>query len=389
MKKIETTISRSLISLLVFLSFFSPICTQSLVLDWKVETDGKIVASPVANDHLVFLGNEKGVFMAFKIETGELAWKVETGGNIQAKALLFNDLVFFESANIFYALQQDTGKEIWNYPLKASPEKFSYSGKEYLYKLDPFDDKRSSGYLYNGRVYVGSANGKIVGLRATTGDLEFSIQANDNAPIRSSPIIENDKLYFGDWNGIVYCYDLQQEQFRWTKNTYRDKPYATFGGIASEFCLYKGMLFFGARNPMMNVLWMDDGQKEWTFTDPDGGWMIGDPVIFQDTLYIGGSDNFSMLAFNPSVGKLIWKTKRSRNIYGKPIVTQDWVIYGGGHSYDPKASGELVVLKRLDGKTISSFETTSSVFSSPILIEDEMIIAGSIDGTVYAVSIEK
>ncbi len=113
---------------------------------------------------------------------------------------------------------------------------------------------------------------------------------------------------------------------------------------------------------MMNVLWLEDGQKEWTYTDPDGGWIIGDPVIYKDTLYIGGSDNFSMLAFHPSDGRPIWKTKRAKNIYGKPIVTKDWVIYGGGHSYDPKATGELVVLNRSNGAAITHFETTSSVF---------------------------
>ena len=110
-------------------------------------------------------------------------------------------------------------------------------------------------------------------------------------------------------------------------------------GIASEFVIYGDKLFFGARNPMLNVLLRNDGQKEWTYTDEDGGWIIGDPVIYNDTLYIGGSDNFSILALNASDGRRLWQTKRSKNIYTKPIVNQDLVIYTGGNSYNPKDSG--------------------------------------------------
>ena len=373
---------------LIFLSF-SNLYAQSLTLKWKLETSGKIVAGPVANDQLAFIGNEKGAFMAINHKIGELAWKLETKGNIQSKALLFDNLVFFESANVFYAVEQETGKEVWSYRLNAPAEKFTYAEKEYLYKLDPFDDKRSSGYLFKDRIYVGCSNGQVIGLNIKTGNLEFSIESIDSSPIRSSPIVENDQLYFGDWNGVIYRYDLKEEQFIWSKNTYREKPYATFGGIASEFKSYQGKLFYGARNHMMNVLWLEDGQKEWTYTDPDGGWMIGDPEIRNDTLYIGGSDNFSMLAFNPADGKPLWKTKRSKNIYCKPIVTEDWVIFGAGHSYDPRVTGELVVLNRSNGETIAHYETASSVFSSPIITNHELIIFGSSDGLIYALNLEE
>ena len=100
-----------------------------------METSGKVVGGIVTNDRLAFVGNEKGAFMAIKLETGELEWKIETSGNIQSTPLLFDDLVFFESANIFYVLKQDTGKEVWNYRLNIPAEKYMDAGKEYLYKI--------------------------------------------------------------------------------------------------------------------------------------------------------------------------------------------------------------------------------------------------------------
>ena len=362
---------------------------QSIELKWKVQTSGKILAGPVTNDKLSFVGNEKGTFMAIQLKNGEIKWEHETNGNIQATALLYENMVFFESANVFYALKQSTGKEVWTHKLESPAEKFSdSSGKDHLYKLDPFDDKRSAGFLYDNLIYIGCSNGQVLGLNSKTGNLEFSISAKDDSPIRSSPMVAEDKLYFGDWNGVVYCYDLIEKRFVWSKPTYSEKPYATFGGIATEFKSYKGKLFFGARNPMLHVLRLEDGQEEWTYSDPDGGWIIGDPVLYNDTLYIGGSDNFSMLAFNPDNGSPLWKTRRTKNIYGKALVTEDFVIYGGGNSYDPKDTGELVVLDRSNGNLISYFETSSSVFSSPVLSKSGLIVFGSNDGIIYALQVK-
>ena len=361
---------------------------QSLQLDWKIETGKKIVAPPALDDEHVFIGNESGTFFAIDQHSGEILWQVETGGNIQGRAVLNDEHIFFESANTFYALNKTDGKEIWQYTLNMSPEKFSYADKDFLFKLDFFDDKRSSGIIHKGIFYAGTSNGKVIGLNSKTGELEFSINSNNNSPVRSTPLIHEDQLFFGDWNGIVYCFDLNSNSFLWQKSTYREKPYDTFGGIASEFLVYKGKLFFGARNPMFNVLWKDDGQKEWTYTDPDGGWLIGDPVIYSDTLYVGGSDNFAMLALSPSDGRLLWKNQRSKNIYVKPIVSKEYIIYPGGNSYDPRDTGEIVILDRFTGETITSFETPYGVFSAPAWTEEGQIIFGSLDGAIYSLKLE-
>jgi len=82
---------------------------QSLELNWSLQTEGRIVAGPVIDESKAYVGNEKGKFLAIDLTTGQPVWEVETAGNIQAKAVLVNDLVFFESANTFYALNQENG----------------------------------------------------------------------------------------------------------------------------------------------------------------------------------------------------------------------------------------------------------------------------------------
>ncbi|NNF36513.1 MAG: PQQ-binding-like beta-propeller repeat protein [Saprospiraceae bacterium] len=354
---------------------------------WKLETNSKILGGPVNDDQNIYVGNEGGDFYSIDLKNGKINWKFETDGKVQAKALLINNIVFFESGNTYYALNKHEGALIWKYDLGKEAEKFTYSGVDYLYILDPYDDKHASAIVYDELIYTGTSHGEVLGFHINSGEVLFKITLSGNVPIRSTPLIQEGRIYIGDWNGVVYCYDIESKLLRWKKRTYRKKPYATFGGIASEFIIHKGKLFFGARNHMLNVLWTEDGQKEWTYTDPNGGWLISDPVVMNDTLYVGGSDNFSMLALDANDGRLLWTCTRKKNIYAKASVTTDWVIYGGGNSYDPKDTGELVILNRKDGNVLDVFQTSSSVFSAPLLIKNKSVIFGSNDGTIYSLSI--
>jgi outer membrane protein assembly factor BamB len=362
--------------------------SQSLNLDWTFQTSDGILASPLIQDETIFVGNEKGDFYAIDLQGNE-RWKVETGGNIQAKAKWVDGNIFFESANVFYLVNAENGKQVWKFDPGMKPFIFNYDGKEFRYKIDPYDDKRSTAFLDQGTIYVGCGNGKVYGLNAKTGKIDFEYQIEGNSPVRSSPLVEDGKLYFGGWNGFVYCYSLTDKKLLWKKKTYRgEKPYGTFGGIVSEFLIHNGLLYFGARNHMLNVLEASTGEKDWTYTDKNGGWIIGDPVIYNDTLYMGGSDNFTMYAFGIRWGNPLWAHNNgTQNIYTKPVVTKDWLIYTAGSGYNPAASGAVFLLERMTGKEVAKYETPMTSLSSPAMAGDQVVF-GCYDGKIYSVKIE-
>ncbi|MGK7389135.1 MAG: outer membrane protein assembly factor BamB family protein [Candidatus Cyclobacteriaceae bacterium M2_1C_046] len=362
------------------------LCAQQLKEAWRFETGSKIIAAAVVDEENIYMGNTAGNFYAIERETGKKKWSFQTPGKIQSKALIINDMVFFESGHSYYALDKSDGSLIWDKVIDDAPEKYTSKEKEILYELDPFDDKHSSPSLYRNVIYVGTGTGKVLGLDPGSGEVILEINTEGNAPVRSTPFIENDVLYFGDWNGLLYAYSLTTNENLWKRSTYRKKPYATFGGLASEFVSYKGNLIFGARNPMLNVVRLENGEKEWTYTDPIGSWIIGDPVIYNDTLYIAGSDNFSIFAFNPYDGRLIWQNIREKNIYSKPVVTDKLVIFTSGESYNPEGSGELVVLNRKNGELITHVEIPKGSFASPVM-KDNFLYFGSNEGVFYCLKL--
>lgn len=379
----------SLMLLALMSCFLVPVNAQKLALNWKFKTKGAVLASPTLQNDKVYVGDQSGVFYCIGLSDGELIWKRDIGGTIQSKALLVEKMVVFESANLIYALNSASGQEIWHFDPKMEPKTFNYKGKKYHYKIDPFDDKRSGIVHHDGVLYFGGSNGVLYGLDHRTGKEVFSIHSDAHSPIRSTPFTKDDRLYYGDWDGKVYCYDLKNDEYAWKKKTYRyQKPYNTFGGVVSEFALNNGLLFFGARNYTYNVLLAENGEKEWTYTDQKGGWIIGDPVVRKDTLYVGGSDNFTMYAFDPEIGRIYWSQTRKKNIYTKPVVTSEWLAYTSGNGYDPNDVGELVLVKRSDGKFLDSFETTKGIFSSPAY-QNGKLVFGCYDNNVYSLKLIK
>lgn len=349
------------------------ISAQSLKEGWKFQTEDRVLSSPVVAGSTVFIGSEDGNFYALNKQTGKERWRFNTRGRIQSTATVYNSIVFFESGNVFYALDKATGKQLW---------KYDPGNALWGYKIDPYDDKRSRAIVYEGVFYVGSSLGAVLALDAETGELKRTIRSEYGFSVRSSPYVAEGILYFGDWAGQVYAYSLTQGELLWKKRTYDEKAYETFGGIASELLVDKNRLYFGARNPELKAIDLGTKEYAWTYKDSTGGWIIGDPVIDEEVLYIGGSDNLKMFAFNLADGSVKWTFDSELNVYARPVVTADHVIFTAGNAYKPDAPGKLFVLNKVDGSLLTSYEIPKACFSSPAW-DGQQLYFGAYDGKVY------
>ncbi len=366
---------KTTLSFLILLGSIFTVNSQQLQLEWKFKTNDKVLAPPAIENETIYIGGEDGNFYALNASDGKELWRFNTRGRIQAKATLHGDKVIFESGNIFYALSKQTGEQIWKYDPGSAL---------WGYKIDPWDDKRSSGVVHRGIFYSGSSLGGVIGLDVKTGERKKLISSEYGSPIRTTPMIADERLFFGDWAGKLYAYSLEQEKLLWKKTTYEKKLYDSFGGIVSEIMLYNGKLYFGARNHNLQVMESIDGEMAWTYADSTGGWIIGDPVIEDNTLYMGGSDNLSMFAFNPDDGTLNWKFKAGQNIYTKPVVVGNYLVFTTGNGYKIREPGNLFVVNKNTGKLVTKMELPQASFSSPAT-DGKLIYFGDYDGYVYAV----
>src|SRR5262245_32549864 len=62
-------------------------------LQWRVPTDGDVIATPVVASGVVFVGSGSGVMYALDERTGDARWSVNLASPIQSSAAVANGLV--------------------------------------------------------------------------------------------------------------------------------------------------------------------------------------------------------------------------------------------------------------------------------------------------------
>jgi outer membrane protein assembly factor BamB len=237
--------------------------------EWTFPTKGKVHATPLILNDVVYIGSFDGHFYALNARNGHLNWKFKTVGDqyfpkgeIQ-KGAAFNQSIIFGSRDYnIYALNPKTGTGMWNMKEQGSwiiATPLVYNGNLYFgtsdshrfYCMDASSGKvkweiplnmrvYGSASVVDGHIVFGCFNGKLYFVNAETGAIvttyqpeeiksyystiydasehfrsDFELYGADYlnsekrimklGAILSTPLVENNIVYWGDANGYVYA----------------------------------------------------------------------------------------------------------------------------------------------------------------------------------------
>jgi outer membrane protein assembly factor BamB len=345
-------------------------------------TGNRILSHPVIYQDLIYFGSNDSTFYAVDLNTGIEKWSIPTGAAVKSSAAIEGSILYFSSGNRFYALDKRSGEETWTYEI----ESLVLSGDP-----DPWDYHHGAPVINEDKVYFGKENGMLYCFDAHRGDLEYEWLTIDSAAIKCTPVVKNDILYFGDWNGRVYAFDLVARDTLWTYRTYPQQLYPTFGQLNTRFVIHDSLLVFGARNPELQVVNINTGKRVWSYIEQNGGWISGDPMISGDTLFIGGSDCHKLFAFNVRTGELYWSYEFNLNNFSRPMIKGNYVLFTAGDAYaylrSNSGKGYLYALNKMNGTIINFSRTGGNAFTDPVASGNKLYL-GSDDGHIYAVDME-
>jgi len=92
---------------------------------WRFQTGG-FIARLLVRDGVIYFGSEDAHFYAVDAETGREIWRVRTGASIYDEAKITGNLVCFGGWDCnYYALELKTGKEVWRF--QSSSQQISYA----------------------------------------------------------------------------------------------------------------------------------------------------------------------------------------------------------------------------------------------------------------------
>lgn len=295
---------------------------------------------------------------------------------------------YIAAGQAVYAVDLQTGTEIWRYPQKASASSLFYAApvltpdgqlviggygsgtKHILSSLNPGTGAANS-WVFD------QAHDRYIGAVLVLNDMIYAPNADYNlyalslqgAPqsrwpfkadqgIWAAPVTDGQRIYFGTLGRNVYAVDVKTGQQVW------DTPLD--GAILGSPVLGNGLLFTGTYGGTVYALDKTSGKIKWK--TPASSWIWSGPVLDGGTLYFGdGSGTFYSLSAVD--GTQNWQKKLSSAVVGSPLVNGGNIIVGteAGNLYVFDNAGNQIRTTALDGK----------LYASPVAAGDLILVAST------------
>jgi outer membrane protein assembly factor BamB len=269
----------------------------------------------------------------------------------------------------------------------------------------------SSPAVAGGMLYIGSDNGKVYALNATTGALKWGVATG--GAVKSSPAVAGNVVYVGSEDGKVYALNVANGSAKWTDDLSSLEP----AGFDSAPIVYGGKVYIGGRSANVYALDATTGFADWAVPGSCGGW--SSTALTNNVVYVNDLCDGILHALSSSTGAQLWT--QSPGGFSPPTVGNG-VVYTGGlgefsgisaangnvrwndngsfsddnFSTAALANGvvyvgtsltdsNLYALSASTGTLTWTFKTAGQIFSSPA-VADGVVYVGSNDANVYAVS---
>jgi outer membrane protein assembly factor BamB len=289
--------------------------TELPKVKWKIKS-GPIFGSPVIDGNTVFYASQDSALHAVDLANGKEKWRFSFFGASRSTPYIINDNVFVISEDgLLYNVNKNTGKLIWQF---VTPQ--GVLGER---KYDRADYYQSSPIVQNDKVYFGMGDYLYV-VNASSGTIAWNFKAGNL--VHTKPAISNDKVIFGSYDGNVYALNNQTGSLIWKFKTVGQR-YFPNGEVMGSPVVSKNQVFIGARDYNFYAIEVNTGYCHWNKQFPKG-WALSATILKDSVLYLGTSDDYVMIAMDPRFGTESWRTVVKYNIFGGMALSESMGYVG-------------------------------------------------------------
>ena len=239
------------------------------------------------------------------------AWSFTSGAPIETSPAVVDAVAYLaDNSGGVYAVSVRTGMQLWMHQVAGSAAVDS----------SPAVDLTTT----NGSVVFGTAAGSVVALRATDGEVKWSVSLGSSA-IESSPAIANGVVYVGSDSGTLYALNELNGSVIW---------HASLGSaIHSSPAVDAGanLVVVGDDAGKIVALSTDNGATLWT--SATGGPVVATPIVSAGAVFVGSGDG-KLYRLNESSGARVWTTALTGPITASPALLGATLFVGdqNGHA---------------------------------------------------------
>jgi outer membrane protein assembly factor BamB len=344
---------------------------------WTFDAGSPLWAGATCAAGRVYAGGDDGRLHALDAATGEERWGFAAGGPIRTRATFADGSLYFQADDGWlYKLDAAGGKQVWR----------TLVTDKKIERL-PFDDPKSRYDRFgadvtvaDGRLYVGTHDGRVLALEPSAGQKVWEFAAGDS--VLGAPAAADGRVFFGSFDGSVYALDAATGALVWKRDTH--------GAVVSTPAVADGRVVVGNRSYDLVALDESSGEPAWTrylwFS-----WVESSATIRDRVAYVGSSDAAALYAFDVRTGQRQWKTDVYGWAWGQPAVTSERVYVGTASQkgYLAGHQGLLVAVERASGHPVWYYaavapEKGAYGFPGSPAVGDGRVFATALDGRVYA-----
>lgn len=363
---------------------------ENLTLQWKFLAGGQIISNPAVVAGVAYFGCTDGNVYAVDASKGTLAWTFQTGfGMVSSPAVVKGKLYTGADSGSVYCINVATGKQIWktltgnitNNILGSQTGGVPYS--------------RSSPIVEDSKVYVGSLDNKVYCLDANSGNILWTCPTD--GVIRATVSVVDNAVYASSCapasgsvgNGTLYKIDASNGNVIWTTKIPYSMNRTTGQGnylfaaptVADGVVFVRSGLFytFGVNATTGKIIWTYEARfNPGTQVQSGGVIQINAPLYRSGKIYM--NDFYGIVCLNATYGTEIWYTYLSRENVSPGLA------YSFGRIYTVAESRVLYVLDAQNGSKVSYYDNFGSQIHSNPALYNGSVYVGCQDWNLYCFS---
>ena len=268
-----------------------------------------VASTPIADNGLIYVAGSNSVLYAIDTGTGKPKWTYNTGTGVLADGtpivsspVIYNGKIYFATTGGgIYCLDKTNGGTLFSAPFTATPEVWTLPIPGASFTSSP---AVAFPYLYIGStidsnmycIYLNEPTIPAVG----TGVIRWSYKTH--GPINSSPAAYNGRCIFGCDDFNVYCLDTSVANPLAPSAGLIWKT-STNGKVTSSPFVDNQVVYIGNDNAILYALNIIDGGVKWSFST--NGAIKSSPLVYNGIVYIGSYDK-NIYAIDSVAGSMKW-----------------------------------------------------------------------------------
>ncbi len=196
----------------------------------------------------------------------------------------------------------------------------------------------------------------------------------DYGDIEVTPLLLDNKLYFGTTAGAFFCVERFQGEREWS---FRLPDNRKRKGIRSSAVAFENVIIFGAEDGNVYALDAKTGRELWSYDT--GSPIFASPAICNGVVFVGNMAG-RFFALDAKTGTELWHTFTGAAIYAAASIAEDVVLIG-------TTGGRFLALAANDGDMRWSV-AFNSVINSSAVVSGNIVYIGTLKKGLYALKLQ-